>query len=124
MSNINIEETKYTPKIVVDFDARYIELSGRSYPENAFEFFEEPKVAISKMLSTKNDLQVVFDIIYVNSSSSRVFFEILTMLSEAKDLGVNIECIWKYDEDNDVALENGEDFSEEFPNLNIKIEQK
>ncbi len=40
MKNLVIDETKYTPLINFDADNRIFELSGKSYPENTFEFYK------------------------------------------------------------------------------------
>ena len=40
MKNIHIEATKYTPEILLDPENCVIEIRGKSYPENTFEFYK------------------------------------------------------------------------------------
>jgi hypothetical protein len=66
---------------------------------------------------------VNMEIIYFNSSSSKLFFDFFDVLDEnSKDN--EIEINWIYDEENESAEEAGEDFIEDFEDLNIKLVQK
>ena len=63
------------------------------------------------------------EIIYFNSSSSKLFFDLFDLLEENNDEN-GIEINWIYDEENESALEAGEDFIEDFENLKINLVQK
>ena len=63
---------------------------------------------------------VKMEIIYFNSSSSKLFFDLFDLLDEAKDEN-EIEINWIYDKENESAEEAGEDFIEDFKDLNIKL---
>ena len=66
---------------------------------------------------------VNMEIIYFNSSSSKLFFDFFDLLE--KNIQNNtIEVNWIYDEENESAEEAGEDFQEDFEELNIKLVQK
>ncbi|NQY21887.1 MAG: DUF1987 domain-containing protein [Campylobacteraceae bacterium] len=125
MENIIIDETKYTPKIVLDADKGEISFVGKSYPENTFEFYNPVMNWLEDYFSeTKNENTIInFEIIYFNSSSSKLFFDFFDTVEEASvvhDVIIN----WIYDEENDSALEAGEDFIEDFENLNFNLVQK
>jgi hypothetical protein len=64
-----------------------------------------------------------FEIIYFNSSSSKLFFDLFDLLEEMSSKST-IEINWIYDEENESALEAGEDFQEDFENLNIQLVSK
>jgi len=65
-------------------------------------------------------LDVTMEIIYFNSSSSKIFFDLFDILFEAsKKMEVNIT--WLCDEENECAIEAGEDFKEDFEELNFNI---
>ena len=64
------------------------------------------------------------DIIYFNSSSSKLFFDLFDLLEEAHDNGKEIMIHWLYDTENENALEAGEDFKEDFESLNFNLIEK
>ena len=81
MENIIIDETKYTPKIVLDALKGEISFVGKSYPENTFEFYNPIMNWLEDYFSkTKNNNTIInFEIIYFNSSSSKLFFDFLIL---------------------------------------------
>jgi len=121
MENLNIKATKYTPEINLSTDGK-ISLVGKSYPENTSEFYEPVIEWITNYFDT-NPTEVTFvtlEIIYFNSSSSKLFFDFFDLL-EAKSKNHKIDIQWVYDEENESAEEAGEDFIEDFEDLNIKL---
>ena len=121
MENLKIEATKYTPEIILDTDGT-ISLSGKSYPENTFEFYTPMMQWLEEYFETSAaDKTVVnMEIVYFNSSSSKLFFDFFDLLEENSQ-NHKIEINWIYDEENESALEAGEDFIEDFENLDIKL---
>ena len=124
MENLNFEETKYTPKIELDLNGT-ISLSGKSYPENTFEFYEPMMSWIEEYFKTSaQTLTIVnMEITYFNSSSSKLFFDFFDLLEENNG-DHKIEIHWIYDEENESAQEAGEDFIEDFEDLDIKLVSK
>ncbi len=125
MENLIIEETKYTPRIVLDANEGIIELKGKSYPENTFEFYKPMMEWLEEYFDGNAPEKIVvnIEIIYFNSSSSKLFFDFFDLLDEAKDEH-QIEINWIYDEENDSAEEAGEDFIEDFEDLTINLVSK
>jgi len=125
MKNLTIDETQYTPKISLDAENGIIELRGKSYPENTFEFYQPVMEWLEEYFESqaKEKTVVNMEIIYFNSSSSKLFFDFFDLLDEAKDEH-EIEINWIYDEENENALEAGEDFIEDFEDLNINLVKK
>ncbi len=124
MENLTIEATKYTPKITLDKSGK-ISLVGKSYPENTFEFYTPMMEWVKKYFENSPAEKTVIDmeIIYFNSSSSKLFFDFFDMIEENAQEH-NIEINWIYDEENESAEEAGEDFIEDFEELNIKLVAK
>jgi len=122
MENLVFEETKYTPSIKLDAENGLIELKGKSYPENTFEFYKPVLNWVEEYFETsaKELTTVNMEIIYFNSSSSKLFFDFFDILDEAKDEH-NIVVNWIYDEENESAEEAGEDFIEDFEDLKINL---
>lgn len=126
MENLIIEETKYTPSIKLDFIKGLLELTGKSYPENTFEFYKPMMDWVEKYFDGNEQKKTVvnMEIIYFNSSSSKLFFDFFDLLEEAHNNGKDIEINWIYDEENESALEAGEDFKEDFVTLNFNLIEK
>jgi len=124
MQDLHIEATKYTPEINLDKNGT-ISLIGKSYPENTFEFYAPMMEWLENYFENAPAEKTVanIEIIYFNSSSSKLFFDFFDLLEENSDDNV-IEINWIYDEENESAEEAGEDFIEDFENLNIKLVSK
>ena len=123
MENLIIEETKYTPQINLDIEGT-VSISGKSYPENTFEFYAPVLEWIENYFENKNEKLVVnMEIVYFNSSSSKLFFDLFDLFDENRE-NCAIELNWIYDEENESALEAGEDFIDDFEELNIKLVAK
>lgn len=125
MENLKIEETKYTPSIDMNKDTGVISIKGKSYPENTFEFYEPVMKWLEDYFNGNacDKTTVNMEIIYFNSSSSKLFFDLFDLLEENKD-GNEIEVNWIYDEENESAQEAGEDFIEDFEELKINLVEK
>lgn len=125
MENLVLEETKYTPSITLDAKNGLIELRGKSYPENTFEFYKPMMEWLESYFNgnAKEKTVVNMEIIYFNSSSSKLFFDFFDLLDEAKAENI-IEINWIYDAQNESAQEAGEDFIEDFEDLHIKLVSK
>ena len=124
MQNLKLEATKYTPKINLDAGGT-VSLVGKSYPENTFEFYAPMMEWLKEYFNGNAAVKTIvnMEIIYFNSSSSKLFFDFFDLLEE--NVGNNtIEVNWIYDEENESAEEAGEDFIEDFVDLKIKLVQK
>ncbi|QDF28455.1 DUF1987 domain-containing protein [Halarcobacter anaerophilus] len=123
MESLIIEETKYTPSIKLDASKGILELIGKSYPENTFEFYKPMMDWVEKYFKGNEQSKTVvnMEIIYFNSSSSKLFFDFFDLLEEAHNNGKNIEINWIYDEENESAMEAGEDFKEDFESLMFNL---
>jgi hypothetical protein len=125
MENLYIEATKYTPEINLDADKGLIQIKGKSYPENTFEFYAPLIKWVEEYFEccAKEETIVEMEIIYFNSSSSKLFFDFFDILDEKKDEH-NIIIKWIYDEENENAEEAGADFIEDFEDLDIRLIMK
>ncbi len=124
MENLKIEATKYTPDINLDANGT-LSLVGKSYPENTFEFYGPMMEWLERYFADAPAETTVLnmEIIYFNSSSSKLFFDFFDLLEENSSDN-KIEINWLYDEENESAEEAGEDFIEDFEDLNIKLVAK
>ena len=124
MENLKLEATKYTPEINLDINGT-VSLRGKSYPENTFEFYSPMMKWLEKYFETipAEKTIVNMEIIYFNSSSSKLFFDFFDLLEENSSDNT-IEINWIYDSENESAEEAGKDFIEDFEDLNIKLVTK
>ena len=124
MENLIIAETKYTPTITLESSGT-ISLVGKSYPENTFEFYAPMIEWVNEYFKTSaaSVTTVNMEITYFNSSSSKLFFDFFDILEEASE-DHTIKINWIFDEENESAEEAGEDFMEDFEELDIKLVSK
>ena len=122
MQNLEIKETKYTPMISLDASTGVISMSGKSYPENTFDFYKPVMQWMETYFESnaKDKTIINMEIIYFNSSSSKLFFDFFDLVEESNADNI-IEINWIYDEENESALEAGEDFKEDFESLTFNL---
>jgi len=126
MKTLTIEASKYTPEIELNAENNILSIKGKSYPENTFDFYA-PVMAWLQEYFAQKDLPKAtlnMDIIYFNSSSSKLFFDLFDLLEEAQEKGKEICVNWYYDEENESAEEAGEDFKEDFEGMDFNIIKK
>ena len=125
MQNLKIEVSKYTPEISLDANTGILSMVGKSYPENTFDFYKPVMEWMEEYFSgnAKDKTVINMEIIYFNSSSSKLFFDFFDLVEEADDNHC-IEVNWIYDEENESAQEAGEDFQDDFESLNFNLIKK
>ena len=110
MSQILIKATDKTPKIEGDIQNGTLRITGKSLPENPRDFYKPFSDWLIKFYETPaNDVKVVLDIEYFNTSTSNLLVELLKQLSKMNETK-NVKVIWRYEED-DLDMEDvGNDF--------------
>ena len=112
---LDIPATKTSPRIFFSEESKKLKISGESYPENTFAFFEPVFTWLNTELPNYDQVTIEVNIRYMNSSSTKCLLDIMDMLAEAAENGSNISAIWYYDPENErsheIALEFGEDVS-------------
>ena len=109
MQAINIETTEDTPKVILDASAGKFEMSGRSLPEDAAEFYQ-PILDWLTTYSASANPETIFEVKleYFNTASSKLILDVLTKLEDI----ANAKVHWYYYEDDEDMEEAGEEFSE------------
>lgn len=117
------EQTKSTPWIHLDPEKHHLEIKGESYPENSANFYSPMLEWLESYLQQLKDetVRVEVELIYFNSSSSKVFMNFFDMLEDAAERGVNVAVNWWYHPDNDTALECGEEFQEDLEYVSFQL---
>jgi hypothetical protein len=117
------EPTNYTPKVNLDPEKQKFEFEGVSRPEDTYEFYEPILSWVEEYVNNRlqefeeNKLLnetfiVIFDFKYMNSSSSKYIFQIISNFKKLYNKRLNLSIFWYYDDIDDQILEDGEDFSE------------
>lgn len=120
MQDIHLQTTDNSPEVILSYTDGLIELGGKSYPENTFEFYEPIIDWLKEYFDGyARDITIInIKLTYFNSATTQILFDILDVVSE----GTKDELIfnWYYDAQNENGLEDYEDFSQEFEDLNIQ----
>ncbi len=127
MDNLMIEATRSSPAIQFDASRCQLSLRGESYPENAAAFYSPVFAWLKAFLADLElDAQVTvnLEILYLNSSSTKVMLNFLDLLDHAALDGKQIRVNWFYDADNQAILECGKDFCEELQALLFNLVEK
>jgi hypothetical protein len=98
-------------------------IAGESYPEDSYEFYAPIIKWMRTYIETSADKRCEFDfeMIYFNSSSSKILWDIFDMLEEYAQDGKNVAVNWIYEIDNDAGAEYGEEFSEDLEHLEFNF---
>jgi len=121
MENLYIEPTEFSPRIIFDTNTKKFELIGISRPEDVIAFYEsilfKTEKYIQKVISEINDFEsfefnLKFDLIYMNSASSKYILQILDHFKQLFSKGAKINVDWYYEDIDDQIFEDGEDLSD------------
>lgn len=111
MEKIILEPTPTTPKIIFNPDDGYFEISGKSLPENSFEFYKpllDFMDAYTEQPSPETNL--IFKLEYFNTSSTSHFLRLIKKLEKIYTEGNNAKVKWFHDVEDEDMKEAGEDF--------------
>ena len=107
METLIIEQTQSTPYIYFDRTTNVLIIKGESFPENSAKFYAPVLEWLREYLEGLKDEKVTmqFEIIYFNSSTSKVYMTIFDLLQEASEKGKDITVLWLCDKENETASE-------------------
>jgi len=109
MIPLHIQATSTTPEVHIDPSTARISIEGSSYPSHPEAFFQPIIDHIQQWVDLGvNELNIVFALHYVNTSSSKYLLRLLQLLDKAYAPGKKFELHWHYlDYDSDIK-EQGE----------------
>ena len=119
---LELQKTISTPYVLVDESKGYIKMEGKSFPEKTVEFFSEINIRLDKYL--KSDFgNLVFDFAmeYYNSSTLKIIMDMMLKMDKYSVGGNKITINWISAEDDDIAIESGEDIKEDMNNLEFNV---
>lgn len=114
MNPLEIKKTSSTPEISYNQETAVLSFNGRSFPENAKDFYTP---VISWITDNKQDFpsEIIFEINleYYNTSSSKFILEILHLFEKiVSEHSITVSVKWFYTEDDDDMKEAGEEFKQ------------
>ena len=122
MIKLELDSTTNTPKVELDAENQTALLEGKSYPENASGFYNPILEWFEEYLQQDNpSLTLTIQLVYFNSSCSKVLFDIFEMLEEAGSKGAKLAVKWFHEKDNESIKEYGEEFAEELENIKFDV---
>jgi hypothetical protein len=109
MEVLTREGSEDTPKVILDKNNGVFEISGRSLPEDAAEFYQPILDWLARYAGSSNsETKFQFKLEYFNTASSKLILDILSQLEEIEGTVVQ----WYFHEDDEDMEEAGEEFSE------------
>ena len=122
MDKIILEPTKKTPRVIIDPDKYFIEMSGNSLPENVRDFYypliEKVKTVTDTWEKVSPD-KIIFSIKlnYFNSASAKFLYDMISSVVKLKNSNIPVNVDWYFEEGDYDMKEAGEELSEmmEYP---------
>ncbi len=109
LRTLHIAATGDTPEVYLSVSEPSA-LTGRSLPENAFNFYHSIVEWVKQFVASDNkEFVLILHFDYFNSSSGRYIYEILNLLDNSHHKN-HYTIIWKYEADDDLMIERGEAF--------------
>lgn len=116
MDKLQLEATKSTPEVQFDSETGILTITGQSYPENAFKFYEPLFEWMDNYLARVQTSTVVtfrLQMPYINTSSMKCLMMLLEKLDDAFENGKHIQVVWQCAKDNESEIECAEEFMED-----------
>jgi hypothetical protein len=123
MENFVVGATKSSPAIFFDAENGILEITGRSYPENVAKFYAPVFEWLERFLASvgSKGVTVNLEMVYLNSSSTKAFMNMFDALERATENGTEVTVNWRYNEENETALECGEEFMEDLERVTFNL---
>ncbi|MDD3481727.1 DUF1987 domain-containing protein [Azovibrio restrictus] len=106
------------PEVDFKFSRHHLSLKGETYPENAAQFYGPILAALRAYLNDTRGAHITvdMDLIYFNSSSTKILLSLFEMLDQAaRDNQVQLN--WHYDPEDETVQEFGADLAEDYTAL-------
>ncbi len=114
MEALKILSNDSCPAVNFDTKQEKFEIRGNSMPENASSFYKPVVNWLDKYAESPNPVtEIVFQMNIINTSSSKLFIDILKKINKIVDSGKSdVNIIWYYNYGDDDIQEVGVDFKE------------
>ncbi len=112
MDNLIIDGGVKTPTVMLNADSGKFELSGRSIPENAVDFYKPIFEWLDNYTENpQGNTTVDIRLEYFNTSSSKCLLDVFKKVEKLeKNKEGSVSVNWFYETDDEDMLEAGEDY--------------
>ncbi len=111
MDNLFIEGTDQTLEVEFKTNGK-LRLQGISTPDHVNRFFEPLFQWVKEFEKTQpKTLELEMFIDYLNTSSTRILVEFLSLINELREKGIEVQALWKYEDDDEDMFEFGEELA-------------
>lgn len=112
---IHIDPTETSPEIDIDIEQGVVQFSGRSLPHNSDQFFQRVYHWIDEYLRAPQACTTVnMKLDYLDTSSSKHFYNIFERLSMVAENGQAISVNWHFERGDEDMEETGKDYENLF----------
>lgn len=109
MENLIIQPSQETPEVNFNVNGQ-LSIKGVSIPENITNFYTPLLGWINELeKNLPQSLNLTFEIEYINTSSTRVFIDLIKKINTIKQTLPNTSITWRYVEDDEDILDLGKD---------------
>jgi hypothetical protein len=123
MEDTFIPARERTPEVDFRYSTHHLAMKGEAYPEDAAAFFGPLLKSLAAYCETIHgeELQVEFQLVYFNTSSAKALMNMIHTLEAAARAGAKVEVRWRFQAEDDVIREFGEDFSSELEHIKFHL---
>ena len=118
MRKLIIDQTSYSPKVILDPENKIFEISGESRPPDVREFYnqiiswmDDFSLELIKANNKEEAVSFTFNFGYFNSSSGKLILDICKVLARLQARGMNVTINWHYEKDDIDMREVGQEMS-------------
>ena len=112
MEKLVIKPTRVTPEVLFFEETSTLQISGRSSPDSALDFYRPLVSRLSSHQSSTQSLHAIFKMDYFNTSSTKCLFDILKTIKRHEATGTRVLIEWYHEDIDDDMREMGEDFAD------------
>ncbi len=117
MAEILTQKTERSP--LVSYDGQQLIIEGRSFMDNAVDFYRGLIAHINGLDFHSLDVKVKLD--YFNTSSSKCLLEIFRNFERISADGRTVQIFWFYDPNNPDLEEAGEDYRDLIDGIEFEL---
>lgn len=116
LKHMHIGRTATSPEIELDLEQGTIDIIGRSLPANSELFYDRVYRWLEEYLKEPREQTTVnMRMDYLDTSSSKHFYNIFDRLSTVKERGKAVQVNWHYEIGDEEMAETGKDYQSLFP---------
>lgn len=110
MENLLINSSTNTPDINFSANEGKFHISGRSFPENVFDFYSQVINYIETYVKQPcAETEIVFDLSYFNTASYKIIVKLLLAFTDIHKVKSIVKVKWLCDKNDITIIEKGEE---------------